>query len=123
MVASIGNSDVQIFPLFEIDYLMKLEEFKSTFSNQLLYYPFQHLVLMDNQFIGDIKAFISKAEQDYSITDEDISNTIIFNRLVRENTYQKFQSNPNPIVYLSFDVQDAKRPSEFVNLGMIYIEL
>lgn len=61
-----------------------------------------HYVFKNDTPIGDINALITLAGEFYNLEDPQISNTILFNRSVREDTYQMMTSSSRPIVYIQF---------------------
>ncbi len=83
-----------------------------------------HLVIVDDQVIGnnaDFAAFVTATFE--FVVDVEASNTVLFNRSVREGFYDMMKNNPNPIVHIQFGQQDLKRPKDFEVIGSIYVEL
>ena len=97
--------DVQIdFSVtFESEFLLKLEELKrGPLGPKFIHHTALHYVFRNDSPIGDINAFIDLAGNEYNLEDPQIANTILFNRSVREDTYQMMVSSTRPIVYIQF---------------------
>ncbi len=109
--------------LFEVDYLARLEELKSQGYPELMHYKESHVVLRDKELIGDMKALVALATDQYGIEDPEIYNTVIYNRNVREIGFEMMREKANPIVIMRFGVQDQRRPKDFDDLGLVHIEL
>jgi hypothetical protein len=92
-------------------------------DNNLQYYEHTHIVLRNSEIIGDCSKLIDLAKNSYGIEDAEIANTVIFNRQVRENTFDKFRANENTVVQIQYSIQDLKRPTDFEPIGSVYVEL
>lgn len=73
--------------------------------------------------IGDIYALIKRAQQQYGIEDAEIANTVVFNRLVRETSYDAFKGFTNPLMAIQFVMMDGPHGADTVDLGTITVEL
>lgn len=92
------------------------------YDNNLQYYENTHIVLRNNEVVGDVEQFIQLAKTEYNV-DADTANTVILNRQVREGTFGRMRDNENTVVQIQFSIQDTKRLTEFEVLGSIYVEL
>lgn len=120
----IGNSEVEIFTFLEIDFWLKVDELKNTVDHRLLHLVSTNVVIINDQkAIGDIKDLIHYAEKEHKMEDAEIANTVVFNRQVREGTYDVYSVIQRPIITIQFMQQDGKRLHDFADLGAINIEL
>eukprot|EP01035_Chromulina_nebulosa_P018141 gene18141-23795_t len=115
---------IKFHALSEIEYLIKLEEFKS--SNGGLYHSHTapHLVIKDGVYIGDLKNFFTVAIKEYGIDDITIASRGTFGRQSKEDTTKILQADENKkFVYLDFlDGSDEKK-SHAPIFGRVIIEL
>jgi uncharacterized phosphosugar-binding protein len=82
-----------------------------------------HVVLKNKAIIGDIHQLITLAKSDYQIEDAEISNSIVINRLVREETANLMLQRGRTIVYFELLDSSPIKSSELLDLGKLYIEL
>jgi len=78
------------------------------------------LVVKDHEVIGDIYSFIVEAKEVYGFQEAEVSNTIIYNRQVRELTYDMMTAGGNPVYTLRFGIEGER---DFEDLGTIHVEL
>ena len=110
--------------MFEVEYLLKLEELKrGPFGPKFMHHEALHFVFRNGAPIGDIKAFIELAGDYYNLEDPQISNSILFNRSVREETYQMMTASTRPIVYIQYTDNSAGNRTPALTFEPIYIQL
>lgn len=107
----------------EVDYWGKLDELRDKGHPNLMHYNNTHLVLRDNTILGDIQALLRIAQSEYAIEDAEVANTIVFNRLVRETSYEAFKIFTNPLLTIQFEAQNGTSETDVEDLGTITIEL
>ncbi|RYH31343.1 hypothetical protein EON65_02870 [archaeon] len=107
----------------EVDYWVKLDELRDKGHPNLMHYNQTHLVFRDNAILGDIQALLRVAQSEYSIEDAEVANTIVFNRLVRETSYEAFKILTNPLLTMQFVAQNGASETDMEDLGTITIEL
>lgn len=106
--------------MYEVDYWTKLHDLRNSVDPSLLHHKTTHLVVKDHEVIGDIYSFIVEAKEVYGFEEAEVSNTIIYNRQVRELTYDMMNAGGNPIYTLRFGIEGER---DFEDLGTIHVEL
>lgn len=104
--------------MFEVDFFTKLSQLRDRIDANLMHHKDTHLVLREKVVIGNIDSLIKVAKQEYNLEDAEVANYILFNRSVRENTYDMMNATGNPIMSLEFTEEGRSEP-----LGSIRIEL
>jgi hypothetical protein len=107
--------------MYEVDFRSRLTELKDRIDPTLLHYESSHIVLEDDKVIGDIQSFMDLLQKIYGYEDVYVENIIIYNRQVRECSYQMMAERGNPVVTLQFDMEGTR--GGYDDLGTIYIEL
>ncbi len=107
----------------EVDYLIKLMEIRKTTETSLIHYRSGVIVVQNKQVIGDHKAFCEFAMAEYDIADAEVTNTIVANRLLRENTYRGMQDRGRPVVFIEFVNKSGTKAADNLDYGKVYIEL
>eukprot|EP00597_Dinobryon_sp_UTEXLB2267_P009098 CAMPEP_0170092058 /NCGR_PEP_ID=MMETSP0019_2-20121128/25500_1 /TAXON_ID=98059 /ORGANISM="Dinobryon sp., Strain UTEXLB2267" /LENGTH=248 /DNA_ID=CAMNT_0010312257 /DNA_START=14 /DNA_END=757 /DNA_ORIENTATION=+ len=124
IASSVEDVKIDFSAEFEVDYLLKIEAFKrGPLGSKFMHHKALHFVFRNDVPIGDINAFIELAGNVYNLEDPQISNTILFNRSVREDTYQLMATNKRPIVYMQFIDKAIGNRSPPLIFETIYIEL
>mmetsp|Transcript_14228 Transcript_14228/g.23679 ORF Transcript_14228/g.23679 Transcript_14228/m.23679 type:complete len:298 (+) Transcript_14228:85-978(+) len=122
IAASIEECTVVTDMMFEVDYLVKMNEMKKD-NHALMYYKASHIIFRDNEIVGDAKAFTELALKEYNIADAEVNNTILYNRSVREHSYSMMNERGNrPVAFLEF-TDFSTKPSDTVKFGTIQVEL
>ena len=113
--------------MFEVEFLVKLEELKKEFPTAPLnYYKKLHVVIKDSgrkggpELVGDMDAFAAFALTEFNIDNAEAFNTVLYNRQVREISYSMMSERGRPIVFLELLDTDSKDPMQ---LGTLFIEL
>ena len=119
---STQSISIEFHAILQVDYLIKLEEIKKTLNVSLIHYNKNHIVLRNNQFIGDVYAFQEFSRSEFEI-EPDGMNQIICNRNVREGTFQIMTNRGRPVVFLEFVDKAAPHNETSPEFGRIYIEL
>jgi hypothetical protein len=109
---------------FEVDYWLKVDDFKDKVDHTLMHYEKLHFVAVDGRVIGDAESFAKYVSAQYECAvDFEVANTVVYNRNVREGFFDLIKHNENPIVYIQFGLQDLKRPNDYEVIGGIHVEL
>ncbi|KAJ1432658.1 cyclophilin-like domain-containing protein [Ochromonadaceae sp. CCMP2298] len=118
IASSLEDCKVTMEVMFEVDFFIKMREM-SKINSALIHHKASHIVFRDDKVIGDVKALTAMALKEYGILDAEVNNTILFNRLVRENSYDMMKARNRPVVYMKFANSGITRES----FGVLQIEL
>jgi hypothetical protein len=102
----------------EVDFLMEMSKLRQSKGGPYLSHSALHIVHRDGSFIGDIKALIQLAVNEYNIRDASIASRAAFNRSVREETNKLLLKNRD-YVFLEF----GEASNDKVSLGKVLIEM
>lgn len=108
---------------FEVDFLSCLLDLKKNEFPSLSILNKTLIVIKDQVILQNIEEFIKISKDDYQVEDADVNNTIVFNRLVREETYRMQLERKRPIVFLEFTDKSPLKFSDTIPLGKVFIEL
>jgi hypothetical protein len=108
--------------MFESDYLAKMDELRTQGFPDMLHYQDPQFVLRDKEILTNAQA-IAIAKGEFEIEDAETYNTVIYNRNMREKTFEMMLQLGNPIIFMRFGVEDPRRPKDFEDLGQVEIEL
>lgn len=109
--------------MFEVEFLVKLEELKKAMS-LCLSNKTTHLVLKNNQLLGDMNSLIELAKSEpYNIDDAEAFNTIVYNRSVRELSYTLMSERGRPVVYFDFIDATGGKTGDSLHFGKVHVEL
>lgn len=118
------GSTVQLIAVVEIDYWLKIDQLiKDEGFSTLIHHTRTNLILRDREVIGDIDALLKIAVEQYGVEDAEVSNTVVFNRMVRETSFEAFKVFKNPLMSIQFVVSGGPRESSTEDLGAIIVEL
>ena len=123
MEGSSVSFDVVVETFLEVDYIKKLMGLKEQFGGIMLTHEATHVVIFDGVYLGDLSKMITFSQK-WGIEDAEFGNTILFNRLAREEFAAKMLQTGRPIVFMEFADGSLKKqetpPPEY---GKIVIEL
>jgi hypothetical protein len=88
-----------------------------------MHYQQTHLILRNKEILGDIQGLLKAAMSEYNIEDAEVANTVVFNRLVRETSYQAFKAFKNPLLTIQFLIKNGPRETDMEDMGVVTIEL
>lgn len=103
--------------------MAKLRELRSSYGTSLNSYYQSNVVFMNGNLVGGIHDLVNLAIQNFGLEDADSANTVLFNRSVREETFNLMNALKRPIVYLSLADRSQVKVSEVLRLGRLTIEL
>jgi len=114
--------EVEFASFLEVEYAQKLKQLEREFGGQVLKHRQTQIVMLDGKYIGGIAELKALAKRDYSIDDE-MGNTIVYNRQSREDFMACVLRSGRPHVFLEFADGSPVRPSTPPVFGKIVIEL
>jgi hypothetical protein len=109
--------------MLELDYIKLLNELRKSLGGGLYTHKVAHLVMKDNEYVGNALALIKMAVKDYGIGDAEIANNFIFDRLCRDETRRLIVENGRPCVFLEFKEESLDANKRMVEFGKVIIEL
>lgn len=113
----------ELYVFLEVDYLAKLMELRKTHTGTFNAYVKQHIVFIDGNFIGDYKTLIQVATDSYGIEDAEVSNSVVLNRMMREETFRLMDETQHDVVFLQFANKTQSKDAMDYEFGTVYIEL
>jgi hypothetical protein len=112
---------VEVEVLFEIDYIIRLEQLRKKYPG-VTYYKLNYLVIHNGEIVGDMNAMINLALNTYNIETAEASNTVIYNRAIRETGFSLINNRGRPVISMEF-LDAGSKPSDAIKLGTVLIEL
>jgi hypothetical protein len=118
-----GGSSVELSVSLEVDYWLKIDEMQKETLPTLIHHHQTHLILQDEVVVGDICALVKIAISTYGVEDAEVINTVLFNRNVRETSFEVFRVLKNPIMTIQFVVSTRPDGNDIQDFGAVTIEL
>ena len=107
----------------ELDYLSRIDGYKASHGGKFLSHTSTHAVLRDDKLVGDIKALINLARTEYGDEEAGVANSLIFNKLAKEESVKILNNPERSYVFLDFMDGSPKRTKLTPEYGKVIIEL
>ncbi len=117
------ENKIQFEIMNEIDYQIKLNDFKNKLGGGFHNHKYNHCVMRDGKFLGDLMAIARLATDEFGIEDSEIANTLIFEKNAKEDTLNILKQSEMKCAYLDFYGPPVDNEDERVKYGRLVIEL